>query len=426
MNPEETGSLYSIEGADKKENRKQKEMREIRIRNSRVYGENGAFAEQEIGIREGLFADREGVSGEAEILDADGLMAIPGLVDIHFHGCMGYDFCDGTEEAIRHIAEYEGSQGITTIVPATMTFPEDRLARIMEAAAKYRRTAEEDARESANHPEGIQGQRGASLRGINMEGPFISIEKKGAQNPTYIVPPDSAMFRRLQEEADGLIRFCDIAPETEGALAFIRELKDEVTISLAHTTADYDTARNAFENGARHVTHLFNAMPPFSHRSPGVIGAASERAEVMAELICDGVHVHPSAVRAAFRLFGPERICLVSDSMMATGLTDGAYSLGGQAVTVCGNRATLSDGTIAGSVTNLMDCLRTAVLQMGIPLEEAVRCATINPARAAGIDDVCGSITPGKSADLLLVDKNLEIRMIFRGGRIQDNIGMAL
>ena len=392
-------------------------MRELMIRNASVFQEDGTFRQEDVCIREGRFEEAGTSGSDSVIVDAKGLMAIPGLVDIHFHGCMGYDFCDGTEEAIRQIAEYELREGITSIVPATMTFPEEKLGIIMESAAAFSQSAEGAGSSLIRKTEeSCTLLPCAALRGINMEGPFISMEKKGAQNQAYIVPPDADMFRRLQKKAEGLIRFCDIAPETDGAMDFIRELKDEVRISLAHTTADYDTAREAFIHGARHVTHLFNAMPPFSHRAPGVIGAAAENPDVIAELICDGIHIHPSAVRAAFRLFGDERICLISDSMMATGLSDGEYTLGGQAVTVRGNLATLADGTIAGSVTNLMDCLRTAVQKMGIPLESAVRCATINPARAAGIDDVCGSIRSGKCADLLLVDQDLQIKkMVFHG-----------
>ena len=390
------------------------------IKNSSVFQEDGSFEKGEIRIRDGIFvpADEEDFRQEpAEIIDGEGLLAIPGLVDIHFHGCMGYDFCDGTQEAVRRIAEYELNCGVTSIVPATMTFPEETLGKIMANAAQYVKKE----MDRGGKPSSGQLPCGASLRGINMEGPFISPEKKGAQNPSYIKAPDVGMFRRLQEKADGLIRFCDIAPELDGAMDFIRQLKDEVHISLAHTNADYEIARQACQNGAGHLTHLFNAMPPFSHRAPGVIGAAAENRDVFAEMICDGVHIHPSAVRAAFRLFGPDRICLISDSMMAAGLKDGEYTLGGQAVTVKGNRAALSDGTIAGSVTNLMDCLRTAVLKMEIPLVDAVRCATVNPARASGLDSVCGSIAPGKCADLLLVDNKLNIHTIIFHGEVRRN-----
>ena len=393
----------------------------MRIINADVFCEDGTFEKKEITIENGRFTG-EGKNGSGKtpagdsregtgetVLDAEGLYAIPGLVDIHFHGCMGFDFCDGTQEAMEKIAEYELSQGITSIVPATMTFSEEILSGIMECAARFAASQETEGK---GHGKPCR----AALRGINMEGPFISGAKKGAQNPAYIMNPDISMFERLQEKAKGLIRFCDIAPELPGSREFITKLHDKVGISLAHTTADYETAAEAFSLGARHVTHLYNAMPPFSHRAPGVAGAACDHENVRVELICDGVHIHPSVVRTTFKMFGDDRICLISDSMEAAGLPDGEYSLGGQPVKVVGNRAALKDGTIAGSNTNLMNCLRTAVLKMGIPLGSAVKCASMNPAKAAGLFDICGSIAPGKSADLLLVDRELKIHtMVFQG-----------
>ena len=249
-----------------------------------------------------------------------------------------------------------------------------------------------------------------------MEGPFISEKKKGAQNGAYLHAPDAAMFRRVQAQANGLFKLCDLAPELPGAMQTIEELSGEVRISLAHTEADYDTACEAFRRGARQVTHLFNAMPPFSHRAPGVIGAAFDSENVAVELIADGVHIHPSVVRAVFTLFGG-RVILISDSMMATGLEDGEYSLGGQAVTVRGNLATLHDGTIAGSATNLMDCVRSAV-RMGIPLGQAVQAASTNPARALGIEHDYGSLEAGKLANVVLLDDELNIHTILLRGRM--------
>jgi len=226
------------------------------------------------------------------------------------------------------------------------------------------------------------------------------------------------MFRRLQAAAHGLIRLITIAPEVDGAQEFIRALGSEVHISVGHTTSDYDTAYRAFSLGADHVTHFFNAMPGFTHRAPGVIGAAFDAEHVMPELICDGIHIDPSAVRLAFQVFGKERMILISDSMMAAGMEDGDYSLGGLPVRVKGNLATLKDGTIAGSATNLMDCMRTAV-SMGIPLETAVRCASYNPAKSIGADDVCGSIEPGKYGDCVLLSReDLSVREIILGGEI--------
>lgn len=372
----------------------------MKITHASVFQEDGSFLVQDICFENGIFCQE---SAGPEI-DASGLYAIPGLTDIHFHGCVGYDFCDGTEEAIRAMAAYEVKNGITTITPATMTFSEEILTGICRTAAAYK--AAQDA-----SPEPL-----AILEGINMEGPFISPAKKGAQNGLYIHKPDVPMFLRLQKAAGGLFKLVDIAPEEEGAMEFIDALKDQVAISLAHTTADYDTAKEAYDRGACHATHLYNAMPPFSHRAPGIIGAACDNPHVCAELICDGIHLHPAAVRTTFKMFGDDRLILISDSMMATGLNDGEYALGGQPVTVRGNLATLADGTIAGSATNLMDCVRTAVKKMDIPLGSAVKCAAVNSAKAVGIYDRYGSITPGKTANLVLLDKDLNLKAVYLRG----------
>ena len=371
------------------------------IRNVKVFQKDGAFKAGEIYINGSRIADMSQDSGSEEILDGKGAYAIPGLTDIHFHGCVGHDFSDGTQEAIKALAEYELSQGITQICPATMTLAEESLMKISRAAANY------------------DNASGARLVGINMEGPFVSEKKKGAQNGLYIRKPDADMFRRLQKEADGLYKLIALAPEEEGAMEFIDELKEEAVISLAHTTADYETSMEAFRRGASHVTHLFNAMPPFSHREPGVTGAAFDTPDCDVELITDGIHICPTMVRAVFRLFGDDRVILISDSMMATGLTDGDYSLGGQPVKVKGNLATLADGTIAGSATNLMDCLRTAVKKMGIPLESAVKCAAVNYARSIGIDDRYGSLEPGKIANIVLLDEELGLQAVIYDGKVQ-------
>lgn len=367
----------------------------MKIINANVFSPEGAFISRDIGIENNLFSD----NAQGDVLDASGLYAIPGLIDVHFHGCVGYDFCDGTHTAFSAIAQYQAQNGITAICPATMTYPEDTLASICQSAATY------------------TSDSGATLVGINMEGPFISKEKKGAQNAAFIQAPSAEMFRRLQHAAGGLIKLLDIAPEGEGAMDTIRALKDEVAISLAHTGADYETACTAFAQGARHATHLYNAMPPLSHRAPGVIGAAFDAPHAFVELICDGVHIHPSVVRATFQMFTDDRIVLISDSIMATGLPDGEYALGGQAVTVRGNRATLHDGTLAGSATNLMDCVRTVVQQMNVPLESAIKAATQNAAKSIGLYDKFGSITTGKYADLVLLTPSLEIAHIFVHGK---------
>ena len=374
------------------------------IRNASVYTQEGKFEKKEIYIKDTLFTDQAAEAEDGQVIDASGCVAIPGLTDIHFHGCMGYDFCDGTREAIDAMAVYEASVGVTNIVPASMTLSEEELLGICKAAKAYKE-------------EGIQDKK-AHFGVTNMEGPFVSTAKKGAQNGAYIHKPDLEMFDRLQRASGNCVKLLDIAPEEEGAMELIDQRHDQVVISLAHTCADYDIAREAFRRGADHVTHLYNAMNPYTHRAPGLIGAAADEEKVQVELICDGVHIHPAAVRTTFKIFGDDRIILISDSMRATGLEDGDYTLGGQDVKVTGNLATLKDGTIAGSVTNLIDCMRTAVLKMGIPLESAVKCAAVNPAKCVGIYDSCGSITPGKYADVILLDQgDLSLRQVICRGQ---------
>ncbi len=374
----------------------------MKIKNAMVYSEDGSFIKKDIIIKGEFITDKTEQSQDPETatIDAEGLYLIPGLTDLHFHGCVGYDFCDGTEEAVRAMAEYQARNGITTIAPATMTLGDEDLINIFRNAAAY------------------PSESGATLVGIKMEGPYLSLAKKGAQNPAYLKRPSAEHFHKMQALSGGLIKILAIAPEEEGAMECIDELKDEVVISVAHTTADYETALKAFKRGASHVTHLYNAMPAFTHRSPGVIGAAFDCEHVHAELICDGVHIEPSVIRATFKMFGDDRIILISDSMMATGLHDGKYTLGGQDVTVVGNKATLADGTIAGSATNLMKCMRTAV-SFGIPLASAVKCAAVNPAKEIGIYDRYGSITPGKYANLVLLDQDLKlVKVLLKGKEI--------
>ena len=342
---------------------------------------------------------------ENEVINGNGSFAIPGLIDLHFHGCKGDDFCDASKEAIARIAEYEASIGVTAIAPATMTLPVKELEYVLSVAAEYRRET--------------QDYRKSDLVGINMEGPFISHVKKGAQDERNILPCNVGICENFLKVSDGLVKFIGIAPEeSENAIDFIEQMKDKVNISLAHTNADYDTAMAACEAGANHAVHLYNAMPAFSHRAPGTVGAVFDSKEVMAEIICDGIHIHPAIVRATFQMMGAERMILISDSMRATGMPDGQYTLGGLDVKVVGKLATLvSDGAIAGSATNLMDCMRTVVKKMGIPLETAVACATINPAKSLGIYDQYGSIETGKKADIVLLDSKLELQFVIKDGK---------
>ncbi len=368
----------------------------MRLIGGKVFDLNEGFVEKDLCFEGELVAE----SAEGEVYDASGCWVIPGLTDVHFHGCKGQDFSDGTADGLAEMAEYELSRGVTQICPAGMTLLEEDLLKFCRTAAEHKRA----------------GKGGADLVGIHLEGPFLSMAKKGAQNGDWLHAPDVELFHRLVEAAEGLVKIVSIAPEVEGAMDFIRTVAGEVTVSLAHTTANYDIASEALKSGARHVTHLFNAMPPFAHRDPGVVGAACDDEKTRVELIVDGIHIHPAMVRAVFRMFGRDRVVLVSDTMRAAGMPDGDYTLGGQAVKVTGKLAALADGTIAGSATDLMGCLQTAV-SFGIPLADAVRAAAVNSAKAIGIFDRVGSFETGKLANAVVLDENMNVKDVFFHGR---------
>ena len=378
----------------------------MRIANGKVF-DGQCFRERDVVVEGRAFSSIEasggeawGACGAADTLDASGCYVIPGLIDVHFHGAMGHDFCDASDEGISAIAAYEASRGVTSICPTTMTLPEERLAPIVASVAAHEAAAGE-----------------AGIVGINMEGPYIAPDKVGAQNPAYVRSASIEEFGRLQQQAKGLIKLVDVAPEQPGNLEFIRQVSHDVRVSIAHTCTGYDDACAAFDAGARHMTHLFNAMPALHHREPGPIAAGAERNDVTAEIIADGVHIHPAMVRLAFALFGDDRMILISDSLRACGLGDGEYELGGQQFFVKGNRATIANGSLAGSISDVMACMRTAVRSMGIPLTSAVKAATVNPARALGLDGKLGAIAPGYQADAVVLDRDLNIKHVVLRGK---------
>ncbi len=347
--------------------------------------------------------DRITSAPAGEALDASGCIVAPGFVDCHIHGAHRHDFCEATQEAHAGVAAYLASVGVTSYLGTTMAMEKDALRTMLKSAADFM-----DAPPA----------KCAVMRGINLEGPFASREKKGAMREDLLLTPDLDFLEELNAVSGGRIVFADVAPELPGGLDFVREASKRHMVSLHHTTADYDLAKAAFEAGATHVTHLYNAMSPFSHRAPGLIGAAMDFAEHV-ELISDGIHCHPAAVRAAFRMFGDDRICLISDAMMACGMPNGEYELGGQQVTVKDGLATLASGTIAGSATPLTECFRRAVKSFGIPLVAALKAATVNPARAIGMAEEIGSISPGKRADFTILDQEtLAVRHCVIGGEL--------
>lgn len=364
------------------------------IKNGLVFQEDGSFCRKTIYIKDHKITGSEEELDDRSEIDAEGLMVLPGLVDIHSHGAAGCDFSDGDQEGLKTILKYEKKSGITSYCPTSMTLPEEKLIRIFETVQNMQNTSD-----------------GAVVRGINMEGPFLDPAKKGAHVEEWICKPDVELMRRLNRYSGNMIRLVTLAPNMEGAMNFIEKMHDDICISLGHTAADYECASEAMKLGAHHVTHLYNAMQPFGHRAPGLIGAAMDDPDCMVELISDGYHIHPSVVRASFRMFGPDRMILISDSMRAAGMKNGVYELGGQEVTVKDRKAVLKDGTLAGSATNLYDCMCRAV-EFGVPLGMAVKAATVNPARSIGIYDRVGSLEPGKEADILLVSDKMELKKV--------------
>ncbi len=336
-----------------------------------------------------------------DAIDLQGATVIPGLIDIHSHGASGHDFSDGSYEGLQEMARYYLSCGVTSFAPASMTLPYEALQK---AFATARRLADEK-------PKGC-----ATLRGIHMEGPYFSYQKRGAQNADYLREPDFAGFRRLYEDCGGLVRIVDVAPELPGAAEFVREASKLCTVSVAHTDSVYTDAKAAFDAGATHLTHLYNAMPGIHHRDPGVIPAAAENPHVRAELICDGLHIHPAAVRLAFFIFGGQRMILISDSGRCAGQPDGTeFDLGGQTARVIGGVARLSDGTIACSAANLWQCLQNTIA-FGIREEDALRAATFNPACAIGAQQEVGTIAPGMAADFIICTADYSRKQVFLSG----------
>ncbi len=321
---------------------------------------------------------------DEEVIDATGLMAIPGLIDIHTHGCVGDDTMDAEFEKL---CDAWGKNGTTSVYPTTMTMDYESIKRVNDAKTDW---------------------PGAQILGFHMEGPYINVEKKGAQNEKFVKPADLSEFISLPN-----MKLITIAPECFDNMEFIKNC--DAVVCIGHTSCDYDTAVEAIKNGANCLTHTFNAMPPFAHRDPGPIGAAVTE-NIYVQVITDGLHVHKAAVMALYKMFGTDRMVIISDSLKACGVSDGEYEFGGQLIDVVNGIARVKSGAIAGSTSYLWQCVKSAV-SMGIPFDDAVTMATETPARLMGLDNK-GVIAVGKDADILLVDEQLNLNKVIIKGKV--------
>ena len=336
-----------------------------------------------------------------EIIDAKGGYVAPGLIDLHIHGYLGKDVCDGEEESIRTISKGLLANGVTGYLPTTMTVD----MKVIRKALEVCRALKEESRD----------WEGSAILGCHAEGPFISEKKKGAQDPKYILKPDAKF---VKEYAD-IIRIITLAPEEDEDFKAISEIRrdTDVIVSMGHTSADYETAMKSTEAGVRHATHLFNAMTPLAHRAPGVVTAALN-SDVSAELIVDTFHVNPVFYNMLWKLKG-RKLCFITDCLPAGGLPEGEYTLGGQPIFVHGVECRLADGTVAGSILHLNKGVWNVYSNSDIPLYECVNCASLNPATVLGLDSRKGSIEIGKDADIIITDGEFNVQKTVIGGKIR-------
>lgn len=368
------------------------------LKNADIFDSDFALRRADVRVEDGKIAEiGENLNGGEEH-DLSGCVILPGFIDIHIHGCGGADFSDAQPHTLETMSRTLASFGVTSFCPASMTLPYDRIEKAFENAAGY-----------------LGKECGAYIHGINMEGPFLSYSKRGAQNPEYLHEPDIDELKKLDKICK--IRLVSLAPELPGAIEFAHEASKICTVSAAHTAATFEQAELGYKNGITHTTHLLNGMDPIYNRKPGAAVAALRAENATAELISDGMHIHPAYLTLLYKILGEDRSVAVSDSMCASGLGDGEYELGGTTVYVKAGKALLADGTIAASTTNIFAEFGN-IISFGVPVRQAVKSCTINPARAIGVDGVTGSIAVGKRADFTVLSFDLkELECVYIKGK---------
>jgi N-acetylglucosamine-6-phosphate deacetylase len=383
----------------------------IRIVNGNIVTENAVVSGGTIVLSGGRIESIRPASAaesafDGETVDAKGGWVLPGFVDVHVHGGFGADFMDATQESLDTITRFHGGHGTTSIVATTLTGPREQLSDVLASVHEYR---------SKEMPY-------AQVVGVHLEGPFINVKWKGAQNPAYIVPPQKSWLEEWNAQYPGLIKQLTLAPETEGALELIRWLRQNgINAAAGHTDATYDQIQAAAEAGLNQAVHTFNAMTGLHHRNPGTVGAVLTDDRICAEIIADGHHVHPACIQLLTKVKTKRNLLLITDAMSAAGLDDGLYDLGGLAVNVKDGVATLKEGnSLAGSTLTMIEALRFVVQRVGVSVPEASRMASENPARQLGIFGETGSLAAGKQADVLIVSQDLQLERIWVKGRSMD------
>ena len=350
---------------------------------------------------EGIVPDSS-IPESAEVIDAKGGYVSPGFIDLHIHGYLGKDVCDGEEESIRTISKGIIENGVTSYLPTTMTVD----MKVIKKALEVLRALKEESK----------NWEGSEILGCHAEGPFISEAKKGAQDAKYILKPDAEF---VKEYAD-IIKTITLAPEEdENDFEAIRTITrdTDVVISMGHTSTDYETAMNSVKAGVKHATHLFNAMSPLAHRAPGAVTAALN-SDMSCEIIVDGFHVHPCFYDMLYKLKG-RKLCFITDCLPAGGLPYGEYALGGQKIIYRDAVCRLEDGTVSGSVLKLNKGVFNVYQNSNIPLWECVNCASLNPATTIGVQDKKGSLEVGKDADIVILDEEFNVLKTIKKGDVK-------
>ncbi|MGW7776451.1 N-acetylglucosamine-6-phosphate deacetylase [Staphylococcus xylosus] len=378
------------------------------IANGRIYTENETIEQGYILIENGkIIQIAEGeYQGDLTTIDVKGQHVLPGFIDIHMHGGYGEDAMDASFEGLKHLSESLLSEGTTSFLATTMTQSDENIIKALKNIVDY-----QEQQDSLN---------AASIVGIHLEGPFISEYKVGAQNPAYVQRPSVEKVQQFQEIANNQIKVMTFAPEVEGADETLSTLHDQINFSIGHTVATFDEVNEAVAQGAKHVTHLYNAGTPFEHRNPGLSGAAWINDDLSTESIVDGIHSHPASVKIAYKQKGNKRFFLITDAMRAKGMPDGEYDLGGQNVVVKGSEARLASGALAGSILKMNEGLKNLIAYTGASLDDLWRVTSLNQAIALKIEGDKGSIAIGKDADIVVVDDDIQVLTTIKSGKVHN------